>query len=214
MPEEACAAVLSALSSCKKMKDLRLSNNTIGAAGVHLAESIQAWGPEPPLEELNLSQGDMPEELCAAVLSALSSCKLMKILVLTNNTIGAAGVHLAESIRAWGPDPPLETLYLNQCEMPEEACAAVLSALSSYKQMTCLGLNNNTSGAAGVQLAESIRTWGLDPQLKILYLSQCKMTQEACAAVLSALSSCKQMKHLQLENNTIGAAGVHLAESI
>ncbi len=98
MPEEACAAVLSALSSCKQMKDLQLENNTIGAAGVHLAESIQAWGPEPQLKILYVSQCEMQEEACAAVLSALSSCKQMKDLRLHNNTIGTAGVLLAESI--------------------------------------------------------------------------------------------------------------------
>ena len=214
IPEEGCAAVLSALSSCKQMEDLRLKNNTIGAAGFHLAESIRAWGPDPPLEEMFLKECEMPEEACAAVLSALSSCKQMKDLQLENNTIGAAGVHLAESIQAWGPDPPLEKLNLQHCEMAEEACAAVFSALSSCKQMKYLWLNNNTIGAAGVLLAESIRAWGPEPQLKILYLSQCEMQEEACAAVLSALSSCKQMKRLWLHNNTIGAAGVHLAESI
>ena len=156
MPEEACAAVLSALSSCKQMKRLWLHNNTIGAAGVHLAESVRAWGPGPPLEILNLNQCQMPEKACAAVLSALSSCKQMKDLQLENNTIGAAGVHLAESIQAWGPDPPLEKLNLQHCEMAEEACAAVFSALSSCKQMKDLQLHKNTIGAAGVHLAESI----------------------------------------------------------
>ncbi len=87
MPEEAWAAVLSALSSCKQKKDLRLNNNTIGAAGAHLAESIRAWGPEPCLRELSFDGCTISEETCEAVLSALSTCKHLTELYLSDNAV-------------------------------------------------------------------------------------------------------------------------------
>ncbi len=268
MAETAWAAVLSALSSCKLMKWLWLLENTIGAAGIHLAESIRVWGPNPLLEAICLDQCEMPVAAWAAVLSALSSCQMLKetpdlrkagrhiadvilawgaevcvkelnlqcfwipqeawaavlsalsywkplqYLHLNNNTIGAVGVYLAESIQAWGPEPPLEQLDLEQCEMPEEAWAAVLSALSSCRQMKKLWLNHNTIGAAGIHLAESIRAWGPDPALQILGLEQCEMPEEAWAGILPALLSCRQLKNLSLANNVVGVAGVYLAESI
>ncbi len=212
--QELCTRVCKQLEDLVHLKILILTANPLGSSGLYLAESIQEWGPKPLLEKLILNQCEMPEEACAAVLSALSLCAQIKDLQLNDNTIGAAGVCFAKSIQSWGPEPSLEILYLDQCEIQEEASKAVLSALSTCKQMTNLHLDNNTLGAAGDCLAKSIQAWGPEPPLAILGLDHCEMPEEAWSAVLSALSSCKWLKILWLARNTLGAAGAHLSESI
>ena len=45
------------------------------------------------------------------ILKSLATCKHMKVLNLGYNKIGAeAGHDLAQSIRSWGDDPPLEDI--------------------------------------------------------------------------------------------------------
>ena len=214
MPEDVCGALVKGLSTCKQLTYLILSGNTLGAAGCHLVESIRSWGHDPPLQRLGLGDCKMPEDVCGALVKGLSTCKQLTDLILSGYTLGAAGCHLVESIRSWGHDPPLQQLYLEDCKMPEDVCGALVKGLSTCKQLTILSLSGNTLGAAGCHLVESIRSWGHDPPLQRLGLGDCKMPEDVCGALVKGLSTCKQLAHLDLKGNTLGAAGCHLVESI
>ena len=214
MPEDVCGALVKGLSTCKQLTILSLSGNTLGAAGCHLVESIRSWGHDPPLQWLGLGDCKMPEDVCGALVKGLSTCKQLAHLDLKGNTLGAAGCHLVESIRSWGHDPPLQQLYLEDCKMPEDVCGALVKGLSTCKQLTDLILSGNTLGAAGCHLVESIRSWGHDPPLQWLGLGDCKIPEDVCGALVKGLSTCKQLAHLHLKGNTLGAAGCHLVESI
>ena len=112
--KEYCAKLLQSLSTCKSLTKLYLNGNTIGAAGHHLAESITSWGDNPPLKILDLESCSIPEECCAKLLQSLSRCKCLTELYLSNNSIGEAGHHLAESIMLWGANPRLRVLSVEK----------------------------------------------------------------------------------------------------
>ena len=212
--EEAWFDILKSLGTCKYMKLLDLQHSYIGAAEHHLAESIRSWGDDPPLEALNLRWCSIPEEAWSDILKSLATCKHMKVLLLGNNHIGAAGHQLAKSLRSWGNDPPLETLNLQECSIPEEAWPDILKCLATCKYMKVLDLSHSHIGAAGHQLAKSLRSWGNDPRLKTLNLWNCSIPEKAWPDILKFLATCKHMKLLDLQHNYIGAAGHHLAQSI
>ena len=214
MPEDVCGSLVKGLSTCKQLTNLLLSGNTLDAAGCHLVESITSWGPDPPLQQLSLRDCKMPEDVCGSLVKGLSTCKQLTDLVLSGKTLSAAGCHPVESITSWGPDAPLQKLWLRDCKMPEDVCGSLVKGLSTCKQLTDLVLSGNTLGAAGCHLVESITSWGPDAPLQKLWLQDCKMPEDVCGSLVKGLSTCKQLILLDLSGNTLSAAGCHLVESI
>ena len=117
MPESKWAELFHFTSTCKYMNRIDLSWSNLGESGHYLAQSITSWGNNPPLELLNLSDCSIPEQLWPELLQSLSSCKRLSKLNLSYNNIGEAGRYLAQSIKSWGDNPPLELsqgiLHLN-----------------------------------------------------------------------------------------------------
>ena len=104
----------------------------------YIIKAILAWGPDPVLEELSLTQSNIPNILCGQLLKALSPCKQLVHICLAGNPIGLHGFHLTETINTWGPDPVLKTLDLTDCSMPTPVCGNLLSALGRCKNLTDL----------------------------------------------------------------------------
>ena len=142
--EQVWPELLQSLSSCKQLTDLYLSRNTIGEAGRYLAQSITLWGDNPPLVTLDLCWCSILEQVWAELLQSLSSCKQLTYLNLSGNTIGEAGRYLAQSITSWGDNPPLETLDLGWCSIPEQAWPELLQSLSTCRHLRRLELSTNT----------------------------------------------------------------------
>ena len=160
------------LSTCYYISTLDLRECCIGAAGHHLAESIRSWWYDPPLETLNLYKCSIPEEAWSDILKSLATCKHIKVLNLSHNDIGAAGHHLAQSIRSWGYDPPLEMLDLCGCSIPNGMWHDILAFIATCKNIKVLNLGDNRIRLEGHDLAQSIRSWGYDPPLeRLLYQS-------------------------------------------
>ena len=86
----------------------------------------------------------MSPELCESVCTQLPHLVHLEYIDLSLNPLGDHGRYIAECIRSGGPDPPLRELWLQGCEMPVDACAPLLSALSNCKHLTRLWLTGNT----------------------------------------------------------------------
>ena len=164
IPEQVWPGLFQSLSSCKRLSDLDLSDNTTGEAGRYLAQSITSWGDNPPLERLYLENCSIPEQVWPGLFQSLSSCKQLSHLDLWNNAIGKAGRYLAQSITSWGDNPPLQRLDLGYCSIPEQVWAELLQSLSSCKQLS--DLSGNTIGEAGRYLTQAIISWGDNPPLE------------------------------------------------
>ena len=187
---------------------LNLAGTTLSAVRCHLATSISAWGSNPQLQQLVLKDCKMPQDVSVDVAKSLSACKNLTHLSLSVNTLGDGGHHLAHTITSWGPVTPLQKLYLRDCEMSQDASVDVIKSLSACKHLTDLCLEGNTLGDGGHHLADTITACRADPTLQELWLTDCKMPQDASVDVIKSLSSCKHLTRLDLSGNTLGDGAV------
>ncbi|XP_036418008.1 NACHT, LRR and PYD domains-containing protein 12-like [Colossoma macropomum] len=151
------------------------------------------------------------EEGCAALVSALkSNPSHLKELILSYNKPGESGVKLLSDLLK-DPYCKLQTLELFGCSITEEDCAALVSALKSNpSHLRELNLNYNKPGDSGVQLLCDLLK---DPYCKLqtLQLPGCSITEEDCAALVSALkSNPSHLRELNLNYNKPGDSGVKL----
>ena len=121
---------------------------------------------------------------------------------------------LAQSIRSWGDEPPLQKLWLYNCSLTATASLELVQSLSSCRHLTVLDLRGNKLGETEYQLAQSIRSWGDEPSLQQLWLNNCSLTATASLELVQSLSSCRHLTVWDLGQNKLGEAGHQLAQSI
>ena len=206
--------LVQSLSSCKYLTELKLGENKLGEAGHQLAQTIRSWGNEPPLQKLFLHNCSLTATASLELLKSLSTCRNLTELDLGKNNLGDAGHQLAQSIRSWGDEPPLQKLYLHNCSLTATASLELVKSLSTCRHLTVLHLGENDLGEAGHQLAQSIRSWGNEPPLQKLFLHNCSLTATASLELVKSLSTCRHLTVLHLGENDLGEAGHQLAQSI
>ena len=217
LPSIMMSCLFQQISVCSTLKGIRLHNSTFEESEkslIHLSEAIQKWGDNNGLKYLVIRNSSLLPDQCSSLLQSLSKCKHLTYLCLSDNVVGSAGKQLAESIRNWGINPPLERLYLANCGLHEDDCAELLQSLLGCVNLDEINLSGNTIGKAVKHLVEAIHKLSSYGKLEELYLSDCSFPEDQCAAILKSLSLCKQLTCLDLSNNRIRNAGKDLADSI
>ncbi|XP_059418603.1 NACHT, LRR and PYD domains-containing protein 12-like isoform X4 [Carassius carassius] len=208
--DEGCPALASALrSNPSHLRELNMSGNEIGDSGIMML-SAGLENPHCKLEKLWLSNCGITDEGCAALASALTSNPShLRHLSLTGNQLGNSVNLLSDVLQ--NPHCKLEKLWLNDCDVPDEGCAALASALrSNSSHLRELNLSGNKIGDSGVMLL-SAGLEDLHCELEILWLRDCGITNEGCAALASALrSNPSHLRRLDLSWNKKGDLGVKL----
>ncbi|XP_051718660.1 NACHT, LRR and PYD domains-containing protein 12-like isoform X4 [Ctenopharyngodon idella] len=200
--DEGCAALASALrSNPSHLRELSLSKNKIGESVNLLSHVLQ--DPHCKLEILRLSKCGITYEGCAALASALrSNPSHLRELDLSFNKIGDS-VNLLSHVLKY-PHCKLEILWLFDCDLTDEGCAALASALrSNPSHMRELSLSRNKIGKSVKRLYFVLQ----NPHCKLekLRLWDCGVTPEGCLALTSALrSNPSHLRELNLSGNTIG----------
>ena len=212
LTEAASLELVQSLSKCKKLTSLDLGQNSLAEAGHQLAQSIRSWGDEPPLHELWLYNCSLTEAASLELVQSLSKCKQLTKLNLSKNKLDEAGYQLVQSIRSWGDEPPLQKLWLHNCSLTATASLDLVQSLATCKHLTNLSLSENKLGEAGHQLAESIKSWGDEPPLQDLWISNCSLTATASLELVQSLATCKHLTVLSLNENKLGEAGHELAQ--
>ncbi|CAM4640555.1 unnamed protein product [Leuciscus chuanchicus] len=213
--DEGCAALTSALrSNPSHLRQLDLSLNKVGDSGVkQLSDLLQ--DPHCKLEILWLRDCGVTDEGCAALTSALrSNPSHLRQLDLSFNKVGDSGVKQLSDLLQ-DPHCKLEILRLRGCGVTDEGCAALTSALrSNPSHLRELDLSWNKVGDSGVkQLSDLLQ----DPHCKLekLWLWDCGVTHEGCAALTSALrSNPSHLRKLDLSRNKVGDFGVKLLSDL
>uniref|UniRef100_A0A8C2KBS7 NACHT domain-containing protein n=1 Tax=Cyprinus carpio TaxID=7962 RepID=A0A8C2KBS7_CYPCA len=99
---------------------------------------------------------------------------------------------------------------LNDCNLTDRSCSALVAALGSDTSLKELNMNNNNLQDSGVKLL-CIGLKNIICKLEILSLSMCDLTEESCSALASVLSSdSSSLKDLDLSNNNLQDSGVKL----
>ncbi|XP_059425804.1 NACHT, LRR and PYD domains-containing protein 3-like [Carassius carassius] len=163
--QKGCAALISALrSNPSHLTELDLSDNNPGDSGVKLLSALLE-DPHCKLKKLRLINCSIGEEGCAALISALrSNPSHLTELELSFNEPGDSGVKLLSALLE-DPHYKLEKLWLCECSIGEEGCAALISALrSNPSHLTELDLRYNKPGDLGVKLHSALLE---DPHCKL-----------------------------------------------
>ena len=169
-------SLLKQISICSTIRGIRFRYIVLDEPekfGSYLPEAIREWGNAPKLEHLVIFNCKLLSDQCRGILHSLSMYNQLTNLNLSFNTIGNAGKHLAESIRNWGPSPPLQDLTLYNCGLQEEDCAEILQSLLGCCSLVAVGLSGNNIGKAGKYLVEVIETLSENGKLGRLSLSRC-----------------------------------------
>ncbi|KAL7868770.1 hypothetical protein SRHO_G00101540 [Serrasalmus rhombeus] len=215
LTQESCAALSSSLSlNPSSLRVLNLSSNKLKDSGVKLL-SAGLENKHCKLEILKLFNCSITEEGCAALVSALkSNPSHLRELNLNSNKPGESGVKLLSDLLK-DPHCKLETLKLFNCCIAEEGCAALVSALKANpSHLRELNLNFNEPGKSGVKLLSDLLK---DPHCKLekLQLFNCSITEDDCAALVSALkSNSSHLRELNLNYNKPGESGVKLLSDL
>ncbi|XP_056330045.1 NACHT, LRR and PYD domains-containing protein 3-like [Danio aesculapii] len=209
---EGCAALTSALrSNPEHLRDLNLSRNKLGDSVTLLSAVLE--DPHCKLEKLWLSYCGLTDEGCAALASALrSNPEHLRELNLSFNKLGDSVTLLSavlEDARC-----KLEKLGLINCGLTDEGCAALASALrSNPEHLRELNLSWNKLGDSVTLLSAVLE----DPhcKLKTLWLRDCGLTDEGCAALASALrSNPEHLRDLSLSENNLSKSTVMLLSDL
>ncbi|XP_036420376.1 ribonuclease inhibitor-like isoform X2 [Colossoma macropomum] len=213
LTEKGCAALFSALSlNSSSLRELNLSyNELLWDSGVKLL-SAELENPHCKLEILGLCGCNLTVKSCAALASALSSISssLRELNLSDNKQLQDSGVKLL-SAGLENPHCKLETLRLCGCNLTEESCAALASALSLEKSsLRELDMSKNNLHDSGVKLL-SVGLENPHCKLEILRLEWCSITVVGCAVLASSLKSMfSQLRELNLNCNKPGESGVKL----
>ncbi|XP_067280249.1 NACHT, LRR and PYD domains-containing protein 3-like isoform X2 [Pseudorasbora parva] len=155
------------------------------------------------------------DEGCVALASALrSNPSNLRKLHLYGNKLGTSRVKLL-SDGLNDPHCKLEKLWMWDCGVTGEGCAALASALrSNHSHLKELYLSGNELGDSGVKLLSDALK---EPHCKLekLWLRYCDLTDEGCAALASALkSNPSHLKELYLNGNILGISDVKLLSDL
>ncbi|XP_056335822.1 NACHT, LRR and PYD domains-containing protein 3-like [Danio aesculapii] len=214
--DKVCAALASALrSNSSHLTELDLTGNKLGDSGLKLLTDALK-DPHCKLKKLRMRDCGVTDKGCAALASALRSDSThLTELNLDENKLGNSGVKLL-SDGLTDPHCKLEILWLWQCGVRDEGCAALASALrSGSSHLRELILSGNKLGDPGVKLLSD----GLkDPhcKLEILRLNWCEVREQGCAALALALrfNSSSLLTELDLTGNELGKSGVKLLSDL
>ncbi|XP_051717311.1 NLR family CARD domain-containing protein 3-like isoform X25 [Ctenopharyngodon idella] len=202
------------LTSEKKLDEFDLK---MFVGGNNKAEDMKVFQKLLPVikesRSVQLSYCDITDEGCAALASALrSNPSHLRVLDLSRNKIGKSVNLLSDVLQ--DPHCKLEKLWLTDCRLTDEGCAALASALrSNPSHLRVLDLSRNKLGKSVNLLSDVLQ----NPHCKLetLRLFDCGVTDEGCAALASVLrSNPSHLRQLDLIGNNLGQSGVKLLSDL
>ncbi|XP_025771184.1 ribonuclease inhibitor isoform X1 [Puma concolor] len=207
LTDTGCEVLPDALRSLPTLRELQLSDNPLGDAGLQLL-CKGLLDPQCHLEKLQLEYCNLTAASCEPLAAVLRAWRHVKELVVSNNDIGEAGVQalcrgLVDSACQ------LETLKLENCGLTPASCKDLCGVVASKASLQELDLGDNKLGDQGIAtLCPAL----LHPssRLRVLWLWDCDITTTGCRDLCQVLRAKESLKELSLAGNALGDEGARL----
>uniref|UniRef100_A0A673AJP8 NLR family CARD domain-containing protein 3-like n=1 Tax=Sphaeramia orbicularis TaxID=375764 RepID=A0A673AJP8_9TELE len=192
------------LTSEEKLDVFELSKYTRSEKGLHgLLDVVKA------ARVANLNACKLTVNCCEKLSSVISSSQIQE-LDLSNNNLRDEGLIL---LCGGLMNSKLETLRLRSCNLTEKSCDALSSVVKSVSGLLKeLDLTDNDFEDVGVKKL-CVGLGSPHCKLEILNLSMCRVTEEGCTFLVSALNSCS-LRQLDLSYNHPGDDGLKLLKTM
>ncbi|KAL1261056.1 hypothetical protein QQF64_008883 [Cirrhinus molitorella] len=199
-------SVLSSKMSC--LRELNITKSNVNDSVLKLL-SAGLENPQCRLETLKLENCGISDKGCDFLALALRSNPLhLKRLDLSRNKITNSGLKILSS-ELQNPLCKIEKLWMRLCSITGDGCASLALVLrSNTSHLRELNLSGNKLGDLGMKvLADGLEN--LQCKLEILWLRDCGIRHEGCAALASALrSNPSHLRELDLSGNKFGDTGL------
>jgi len=207
--------VCNALSNVKTLRKVNLSDNALGAKGIHACSSILKKNRNT-LTELYLENNGLSAEACRDIadifLQGNSNSSLnLKVLHFYNNMSGdGGGEHVARLVKQC---PNLEDFRLASTRCLEKGGTALGKALGFCTKLKDLDLSDNAFNLEGAKaVASSIQNMS---KLRVLNLADLSLTCEGTIEVCRAIRGQDAIEELYLSFNEAGEDGaLEIAKTI
>ncbi|XP_074519491.1 NACHT, LRR and PYD domains-containing protein 3-like isoform X2 [Halichoeres trimaculatus] len=203
-PAQWATLVFVLLTSEEELSEFKLSNYTRTEEGLLRLLPVVKTARIADLNRCNLTAA-----CCRPLGFAVSSSKVRELDLGNNKLTDGGMVLLSLGLKK----SKLETLRLRSCSLTENSSAALASIVSSAScQLRVLDVSDNDLLDLGVQKL----CGGLGSphcNLEILLLSLCRVTEEGCTFLASALNSSK-LRELDLSYNHLGHSGLELLSAL
>lgn len=207
LTEAGCGVLPGALRSMPALRELQLSDNALGDAGLRLL-CQGLLDPECHVEKLRLEYCKLSAAGCEPLAAVLRAKPGLKELALSNNDLGEAGVRaLCAALRDAAPQ--LEVLRLETCGLTAANCAELAEVVASTGSLKELHLGDNLLGDAGLAAlcAGLLRP---SSQLRTLWLWDCSFGADGCRDLCRLLKVKDSLKEVSVSGNALGDQGARL----
>lgn len=207
LTEAGCGALAGVLRAVPSLRELQLSYNQLGDAGLRLL-CDGLLDPQCRLEALHLEDCGLTAAGCERLAAALRDKAELRELVLSSNAVGEEGARALCQGLAAAPCP-LEALRLESCGLSSGSCEAVGAVLAAKDSLREVDVSSNQLGDAGVArlCAELLKA---RCRVQTLWLWECGLTAAGCRELSGVLRAKESLRELSLADNPLGDDGARL----
>ena len=205
IPQEACDELALVIKSNKHLKSLWLNDNNLSSSANVILKSLTTI---TTLTVLNLSNNQITQE-ADEVLASVIMCNIgLEELYLNDNDLNVGILKVAKALQQI---TTLSILNLGNNNIPQEACDELALAIISNKHLKKLWLNDNKLYSLVNIILKSLTTI---TTLKVLYLNNNEITQEADEVLASVIMCNTGLEELYLNDNDLNVGILKVAKAL
>ena len=195
---------------CKQLKylvqleNLVLQETPVGTSCRYITEAVKAWGPDAPLEIINLIKCKIPSQMCWSLTFDLSNYKNLKQLNIAFSDDTLLEAKSSDYYKECGSFPSVNLFNVECLKMPLHVSCTILSSFLNIQHLRHLYFSTNTLTGC-LQHFPSTCNAEL-PSLESLGLSYCELNENDVLHVKYLVDGDKlpKLTSLFVDENNLG----------